>query len=935
MGLRIIIKTCLLLFTSFTALAIDPQLDWKTLETDNFYIHYPDGYKSYSIRVANIARNAHHKLQPLIEWQPLEKTHLIISDHADFANGYATPNHFNRSVIFLTPPDTATGIEDYDDWLTTLILHEYTHILHLDKSHGLAAFMRKVFGRHFLMFPNSMQPGWLIEGLATYHETNIATGRGQSSLFQSMMRAELEQGLKPVSQVNLPMRSWPMGSSSYLYGVYFYEFMVDAYGYEIIQTLIREYSDNLIPFSINANAKRVLKKDMEELWREFEIYLEKRFKKDQSVGIGMHNNGRKITSTGYHTDQYSVINNGSIYYIKDQVYDHASLNVIENGEDRYLINVNSQSRLDVHKEQGVLIMQPDFCDEYNINYDIYKLDKRNQIKRITYCGRYRSAAWSGNGQSIYAVKLVKGESWLVQLDIQGKLVGVLWKGVNSEVVSQIKHSPTEEKLVAAVQRLNKGWNIEEFDLASGQWLQVTDDSHLDMYPSYSEDGNKILYSSDRLGKFQIYRFNKDKKMTELLTNVSYAAFSPVQLNKDSSLYYVGYHKNGRDVFQIDEVYPITVDKTEYTKRINSDETISLSEYTSSEYSALQSMRPRWWFPSIQLDEEQTELGFVTTAHDALSSHFYRFNLRYDTENDWISGGASYVYRNRYVMGYQRTTNVIVDQENEFALSREQDDIFGSVLLSYPGYDQYYRFQFGVLLSREKDGERDVNISSFPELRDNLFGVSFNYGSTSRYIRSISETDGAKVRVIAESSDIYNSDFSGEIYTLDWKQFISLGSQHVMAVRIVQGYGTEKPEKFRLGGELNDYNLLDLIETTGDPLLGKRKYSLRGYKEGLPELSGRRIRLATVEWRFPGQLVERGWMTPPVGLIQWSGKIFAETGAAYEASSPEKYYSSFGLELDADVNLFYGITTRMRLGFAHGYDEGVGEERIYFSLGASF
>ena len=96
-----------------------------------------------------------------------------------------------------------------------------------------------------------------------------------------------------------------------------------------------------------------------------------------------------------------------------------------------------------------------------------------------------------------------------------------------------------------------------------------------------------------------------------------------------------------------------------------------------------------------------------------------------------------------------------------------------------------------------------------------------------------------------------------------------------------------------------------------------------------------MQLATLEWRFPGALVERGLMSPPVGLIQWSGSLFAETGAAYEDNSPDDYFSSVGIELQADINLFYGLTTRMRLGYASGLDEVIGEDRIYFNLGASF
>jgi len=96
-----------------------------------------------------------------------------------------------------------------------------------------------------------------------------------------------------------------------------------------------------------------------------------------------------------------------------------------------------------------------------------------------------------------------------------------------------------------------------------------------------------------------------------------------------------------------------------------------------------------------------------------------------------------------------------------------------------------------------------------------------------------------------------------------------------------------------------------------------------------------MQLASIEFRFPGSLIERGLMSPPVGIVQWSGSVFAESGAAYTNNSPEKYYASMGFELQGDINLFYGITTRMRLGFARGFDDEIGEDHIYFSLGGSF
>ena len=160
------------------------------------------------------------------------------------------PVPFNRSVLFMAPPSGPGGLEDFDDWMTLLITHEYTHILHLDKANQSPAALRKVFGRFLFLFPNLFEPLWMIEGLATYKETDNSRGigRGQSSLFNMMMRAEVQNGIKPVSQVNLPITSWPGGATRYLYGVYFMVFLSEQYGDDKIQRFVESYSTNLLPF---------------------------------------------------------------------------------------------------------------------------------------------------------------------------------------------------------------------------------------------------------------------------------------------------------------------------------------------------------------------------------------------------------------------------------------------------------------------------------------------------------------------------------------------------------------------------------------------------------------------------------------------------------------------------------------------------------------
>ncbi len=926
--LRIVVFA-LITSMSPSVFAIDANQHWKTFVTPHFKIHFAEGYESQAEEVADIAESVHAKLQPMINWQPREKTHLVVSDETDFANGYATPVSFNRSVLFVAPPDEARGIEDYSNWLETLIIHEYVHVLHLDKTRGGAEALRNVFGRQFLLFPNAYQPAWLIEGLATDYETRYGhqVGRGQSALFRAMMQAEIENAIKPVSQVNLPLRSWPMGSTPYLYGVFFYQFLEETYGEQAIHALIEEYSDNIIPFRINTNAEYVLGKDIETLWREYSDYLTKRFERE----LTDRTDEEKLTSSGYNTQNFSLNASGQPVYVEDGAVEHTAVRVIEEDANRKVAEVHKFARIGLHPEQGILISQPEYCDEYNLNFDLYVLQS-SEVKRLTKCGRYRWATWTSSGENIIAIKLVKGKSWLVVLDQQGRETDVLWKSAQGEVLSYLDYSPLRPAVVTAKLRKGLGWDIAEFDLQTKEWRYITSDKAIDMYPSYVNDG-AILFSSDRNGQYQIYRAADS---LERISDTAYAAFKPRQQNADSALYYAAYHASGSDIYRVRDVK--VYETVEREKTDHQAETQAQSKNTAvtvDEYSAWDSLYPRWWLPDISITDERSEYGLFTSAHDALALHRYQLNLRYDTTNEWLAGSLSYAYTNRFSAGYARSSDIFLDQNRELALARQVDDWFAVMQFNFPAIETSTSLFAGITLSRSSDAWRAENVLPQSDTKDNLFALALLHRSTQRYIRSISESDGRRIRLIAESSEVIESDFSGEVYTLDWREYVSLGAQHVLAIRLVQGWGTDLPEVFRLGGEDNDYALLDLLNPVREPLFSRREYPLRGYAEGLVELRGRRMQLASLEWRIPGSLVERGWMTPPVGLSQWSTTVFAESGAAYTDNKPETYYSSVGIELAADINLFYGVNSHMRLGFAHGLDEQLGEDRLYFMLGASF
>ena len=944
---QVFVLVACFIFISKSAIAVDPGLNWKTIESEHLYVHYADGNKEIAERVLAITEAAHLRLTKELNWYPGEKTHVVLSDETDQPNGFATPVFFNRTIVYLAPPSSINTLEDFDDWLSTIIFHEYTHIVHLDKSAGSPEYLRNIFGRFFLLFPNVFQPSWVIEGLATYKETypERGVGRGQSAMFASMMREEVANGLQPVSHVNLPVNTWPAGTTRYLYGVYFVKFLAETYGEDKLHEWVEEYSDNLFPFFINTNAKQTLGKNLTPLWEEFQLWLNEKFQPQieaiKSKGIKM---GAQLSADAYKTDSVRAIATDmgeEVYYVRNSGYKRASLMFINSdGNIEELIDLNNGADLDVHPAAGLLLTQDEFCNNYSIYKDIYLYDKsKNKLKRLTECGRYLFASWFPDGKQIIAVHHETSRFELQLLDEHAQLQEVLWQADNGEILGQIDVSPDGKNVVASKWRKGDGWNLELFDLTNKRWKKITRGVSITANPQFDPDGD-ILFSLETNGVYNLHRYFSATGKVEQITNLIGGAFQSSQASKNGAIYYTGYTAQGYAIYKLDMDKPSDSNAVAESAGFADDHlqliNYSVSTHQQTDYSALSNMYPRWWFPTFNYSDQRSELGITTMGADALGIHNYAINISYDSKLNKPAGQLTYYYADRFLVSAVRLNEIVLDTNADINRISNRD-IAGAVL-AFP--KRRIQSQSDLLFSAiyDKTSDDELAVSAIPaeDFEDHLLGIAWLYNSADFNPLSISLNDGMKLRLVAEDSDLLKSDFSGQIYTLDWRQYIRTGKESVFALRFLQGWGTDQPRDFKLGGEGSSDDTVNILLgfNNNEGVFNHREYALRGYKEGLPQLRGRRAQILTGEWRFPLQRLEKGIMAPPIGIMQWFGTVFAETGSAYQ-DSPDTYYSSAGFELTADVNLFYNLTLSTRVGYAHGFDKDIGENRLYLKIGSSF
>src|SRR5439155_10057204 len=242
--------------------------------TEHFSIHFHQGEDALARRLGLVAEDVWRKLGAPLGVQPPAHTDVVLVDQTELSNGFATPLPYNTIVVTAVWPAGVEYIGRTDDWLRLVFTHEFTHIVHLDRSESWARVVGNVFGRVPLAFPNIFLPIWQIEGLATYEESTIAgEGRLHAGDFRAIVAEKARaRDLEPLDRVNGGLTDWPGGLAPYAYGLGFHAYLSERYGGEKIAALA-EATARRIPYTASRVFKRIYGQSLGELWSDYERSL--------------------------------------------------------------------------------------------------------------------------------------------------------------------------------------------------------------------------------------------------------------------------------------------------------------------------------------------------------------------------------------------------------------------------------------------------------------------------------------------------------------------------------------------------------------------------------------------------------------------------------------------------------------------------------------
>lgn len=172
----------------------DPaSLKWKQIQTENFQVIFPEGFEKQAAYVSDALEYSFVVGSRTLGHRP-RKVPVVIHNQTVVANGFVSwaPR---RLEMFSNPPQNNYA----HDWLEQLAVHEFRHIVQVDKlNQGATRFLSFLIGEQapgavFGLFV----PMWFAEGDAVAVETGLSnSGRGRLPSFEQGLRAQvLEKGM--------------------------------------------------------------------------------------------------------------------------------------------------------------------------------------------------------------------------------------------------------------------------------------------------------------------------------------------------------------------------------------------------------------------------------------------------------------------------------------------------------------------------------------------------------------------------------------------------------------------------------------------------------------------------------------------------------------------------------------------------------------------
>ena len=906
---------------------VDPSGEWRTLHTTHFRVHFRPAFRGVAHFAANEAERAWTLLASELP-PPRGIIDLTLSDDVDAANGFATQVPSNRFTVLLTSGAGELPLQRFDSWMRVAVVHELAHIFHLDRAHRLWGVLQRVFGRAPGLFPNTFQPSWVVEGLATHYESRFTgAGRVDSDIHAEVLAAQNAFGPERTPWSAVFYTRWPAGWTPYAYGGQFMDSAFALSGDSLLPRFVATTARQLIPFRVARPYRLVTGRQLQVDWATVT---------DVPPAATPQTPAPLVLARGLRFPALPRVSPDKrlVAYHHDDGRSAPELRIVALDGWRTLRRRRVTASVTFDWLGDTLVVaQLDFTARRRLRSDLYSWLPDGHWRRDTY-GRRLTAPRAGGGV-LAVVALTPGGHqpyvrWLPLADTAGTTWGAL------------APSPDGQSIAATRHRLGH-WALVRWPTVRPESVTVLVTSRDVITDPAWGDSGRLFFVMPAGGLPQIHEWTDRGAVVR--TAAPFGARSGVPLGESAFLY----STLTGDGWQLERgvAGPARAGEVATPVPFDSAPAVAVRE---TDYASWPSGRPHYWLPFYSNGGAAGRFyGFSTSGADAVGRTTF-----------FLHGAASLEPRRglgafRLVSDALGTPTLDLNLSNDWLLVGISSD--GVVVSEHSAeaslgasfVKRRWRSTVSMRVAAEAERTRFHSIPQQPidsvcmgcDARDFL-GGSVNV-RVARFITAplaVSPQDGfVWSAVYRRREQLHSTAWSGELQSrlVVYARLPVVGYAHpVLALRVAAGttHGPY-PLTFSVGGVSS--GVLDL--GFGLRLGTSRSFPVRGYVPS--DLRGRSVVAATAELRMPVALLGRSIGHLPLGADQVSLALFADAGDGWTGNDGPHLSRLVGLgaELVADLRMSYDVPLRARAGVAYPvgtHDTGRARTlTAYAAFGADF
>ncbi len=575
---------CLIVLTAlpFVSTAQDefyhPELEWRSIETEHFFVHYHTGTVRTARIVAKIAEEIYEPITSLYNYAPGGKISFVIKDYDDYSNGAA---YFLDNKIEIWSSALDFDLRGTHNWLRNVVTHEFTHIVQIQTA---LKFGRRIPAVYFQWlqyenerrpdvlygFPNAIVsypfsgfiiPSWFAEGVAQYNRKELAYDTWDAHRDMILRMYALDGNMLTWNEMSVFGKTSLGNESSYNAGFAFVRYISEKYG----DDKVREISENLSSISavtIDGAIEKAVGINGRQLYEEWRDYLKNDYR-NRTTGVNENLVvGTVIGNVGFGNFYPAFSPDGkSIAYVSNKEADYFAqsslyLYDIETKKEKQLKGgVRSNFSWSPDGKKIYYAKHSKANDHWSSLYDLYVYDiDREDEQRLTYSVRANAPAVSPDGTKITFVAGSDGTINLYTCHIDGTDIKQLTSYSNSEQVFNPKWSPDGKSILFDFS-IKDGRDIAMIPSSGGEVSFILSTPNDERGAVVTSDGAALIYSSDNSGIFNLYEYNLSTKETAQLTNVLGGAFMP-SVNAVGQVAFASYTSAGYKIAFMESKQPL-------------------------------------------------------------------------------------------------------------------------------------------------------------------------------------------------------------------------------------------------------------------------------------------------------------------------------------------------------------------------------------------